>query len=57
MYRQFCDKEGVFHYIGKCSHQVSVRLPKKVYDVIYFYRGDNFSEKLINFVIDHALSK
>lgn len=57
MYRWFPDEKGVFHHFGKCNHQVSVRLPAEVYDVIYFYRGDNFSEKLINFVIDHALSK
>ena len=57
MYGFYVDKEGNYFPVGKCSHQVSVRLPKKVYDVIYFYRGDNFSEKLINFVIDHALSK
>ena len=53
MYKWFPDKKGVFHHFGKCNHQVSIRLPQVVYDVICAYRGNSFSEKFINFVVDH----
>lgn len=55
MYGWYIDKNGCFRSVGKRNHQVSVRLPQKVYDVICAYRGDTFSEKPVNFVVDHAL--
>ena len=57
MYDFYVDKDGKYVSMGKRNHQVSVRLPEKVYDAICSYHGNNFSGKLINFVIDHALGK
>ena len=53
----YIDKDSKYVPLGKRNHQVSVRLPKAVYDVICSYHGRNFSDKLVNFVIDYALSK
>ena len=57
MFDFYIDKDSKYVPLGKRNHQVSVRLPKAVYDVICSYHGRNFSDKLVNFVIDYALSK
>lgn len=41
--------------IGKSKNiQKSVRFHPLVYEYIMSYRGDNFSDKLENIVVDHA---
>ena len=43
-----------FH-VGKSKNiQKSVRFHPLVYEYIMSYRGDNFSDKLENIVVDHA---
>lgn len=57
MYDFYIDKDGRYFLMGNRNHQVSVRLPQVVYDVICVYDGNSFSEKLVNFVIDHSVGK
>ena len=53
----YLNKYGSYFAIGKRDCQVSVRIPKEVYDVISSYDGRSFSDKLVNFVVDHSLAK
>lgn len=50
--RRYSNSNGYFENIGKADCQVSVRLPKRIYDVINEYEGSNFSDRLINYVFD-----
>lgn len=43
-----------FHVGESKNIQKSVRFHPLVYEYIMSYRGDNFSDKLENIVVDHA---
>ncbi len=55
MYGFYVDKDGIYHLVGSEGHTVFFTLPQDVYDVVCAYRGRTLSEKLINFVLDHAM--
>ena len=56
MYRLgYSKKRDAVVFLGDSVKHVSVRLPKKIYDVIDSYEGKNFSDKLINFIAYHGL--
>ena len=57
MFDCYVDKNDHFVIVGRRDCQVSVRIPKEVYDVISSYDGRSFSDKLVHFVIDHSLAK
>lgn len=38
--------------LGKSDYHVSLRLPYEIYHVIDSYHGNNFSDKLINYIFD-----
>lgn len=53
--RRYSKKRCVIVLIGKSDRQVSVRLPKEIYDIIDSYEGKNFSDKLVNYIFDHEM--
>lgn len=52
---RYSKKRQTYVKIGKADCQVSVRLPKWIYDRIYSYEGRNFSEKLVNYIFDQEM--
>ena len=53
--RRYSKKRDAFMHFNRAEKQVSVRLPKEIYDIIDAYEGKNFSDKLINFIFDHEI--
>ena len=52
--RRYIKGTNTVEYVGKADCHISVRLPKKAYSIIESYTGRNFSDKLVNFILDHG---